>query len=187
MNTVHRRTVLWAGLALAGGSLLDACTSTSDKANLIQPTDPRIGRAEAARRSTGAIRAYPLTAEVGPVDLGGPKVTTWTYGGVLPGKEIRVRAGDIIRAELTNRLPVDTTIHWHGLALRNDMDGAPDVTQNAVGPGKSFTYQFVAATPGTYWFHPHTGTQLDRGLYAPLIVEDPNEPGGYDEIGRAHV
>ena len=24
------------------------------------------------------------------------------------------------------------------------------------------------------------GVQLDRGLYAPLIIDDPNEPGDYD-------
>lgn len=29
-------------------------------------------------------------------------------------------------------------------------------------------------------FHPHVGVQLDTGLQAPLIVEDPAEPGGYD-------
>lgn len=38
----------------------------------------------------------------------------------LPGREIRVRAGDVVEATLTNRLPADTTIHWHGVALRND-------------------------------------------------------------------
>jgi FtsP/CotA-like multicopper oxidase with cupredoxin domain len=35
-------------------------------------------------------------------------------------------------------------------------------------------------TPGTYFFHPHAGVQLDRGLYGALIVEDPAEPGRYD-------
>jgi len=25
---------------------------------------------------------------------------------------------------------------------------------------------------GTYWFHSHVGTQLDRGLYGPLIIEE---------------
>jgi FtsP/CotA-like multicopper oxidase with cupredoxin domain len=98
----------------------------------------------------------------------------------LPGREIRVGAGDIVDAELVNRLPVETSIHWHGVALRNDMDGAAGVTQPPVGPGGRFRYRFVAPDPGTYWLHPHTGTQLDRGLYAPLIVEDPAEPGRYD-------
>ena len=34
--------------------------------------------------------------------------------------------------------------------------------------------------PGTYWYHPPVGVQLDRGLYGPLIVEDPAEPAAYD-------
>lgn len=33
---------------------------------------------------------------------------------------------------------------------------------------------------GTHWFHPHVGMQLDRGLYAPLIVEDPADGRDYD-------
>ena len=34
---------------------------------------------------------------------------------------------------------------------------------------------------GTYWFHSHVGTQLDRGLYGPLIIEDPDEKVDYDD------
>lgn len=180
MNAVDRRTFVRAGLALAGTGLLAACTSTGTGALLILPGDPRIGQVEARRRATGHTRDYRFTAQAAQVDLGGPQVNTWTYDGSLPGKEIRVRAGDVIQAELINRLPADTTIHWHGLALRNDMDGAAPLTQNPVAPGGSFTYRFIADTPGTYWLHPHAGTQLDRGLYAPVIVEDPNDPGGYD-------
>jgi FtsP/CotA-like multicopper oxidase with cupredoxin domain len=91
-----------------------------------------------------------------------------------------VRAGDVIRARFTNELPEPTTIHWHGITIRNDMDGVPDLTQPAVAPGQTFLYQFTVPEPGTYWFHPHFGLHLDRGLYAPLIVEDPAEPGDYD-------
>jgi multicopper oxidase len=61
------------------------------------------------------------------------------------------------------------------------MDGVPPVTQSAVAPGSSFTYRFIADAPGTYWFHPHVGVQLDRGLYGALIVEDPREPLAYDD------
>jgi FtsP/CotA-like multicopper oxidase with cupredoxin domain len=43
------------------------------------------------------------------------------------------------------------------------MDGTPGVTQAAIGPGEKFIYRFVAPDPGTYWFHPHSGTQLDPG------------------------
>lgn len=71
-------------------------------------------------------------------------------------------------------------MHWHGLALRNDMDGVPGLTQPEVAPGATFDYAFAVPDAGTFWFHPHVGAQLDRGLYAPLIVEDPDEPGDYD-------
>ncbi|GAB3971959.1 multicopper oxidase family protein [Actinoallomurus acanthiterrae] len=180
MPSVNRRTFLRTGLAASGMGLLAACGSSPTKPRWIRPTDPRVKAAEAARRTTGRTRAFTLDSVSGRVDLGGPTVTTWTYGGVLPGREIRVRAGDVVEARLVNHLPADTTVHWHGLALRNDMDGAPNLTQGAVTPGQTFTYRFVAGNPGTYWFHPHTGVQLDRGLYAPLIVEDPSEPGAYD-------
>ncbi|MGW4248939.1 multicopper oxidase family protein, partial [Nocardia sp. NPDC004722] len=121
------------------------------------------------------LRAAPTT-----VDLGGVQVRTWAYGDALPGKEIRVAKGEVLRADLTNALPAPTTVHWHGLALRNDMDGAPDLTQPAVAPGGTFRYEFTVPDAGTYFFHPHVGVQLDRGLYAPLIVEDPADGADYD-------
>ena len=38
-------------------------------------------------------------------------------------------------------------MHWHGLAVRNDMDGAAPATPN-VNPGSSFTYRFSSPLPG---------------------------------------
>jgi multicopper oxidase len=66
------------------------------------------------------------------------------------------------------------------VAIRNDMDGVPGMTQAPVPAGREFSYAFAVAAAGTYWYHPHVGVQLDRGLYGPLIVEDPAEPAGYD-------
>ena len=56
------------------------------------------------------------------------------------------------------------------------MDGVHGLTQSPVDTGGRFTYRFTAPDAGTYWFHPHMGLELDKGLYAPLIVEDPNDP-----------
>src|SRR6266567_1560084 len=121
-----------------------------------------------------------VAPEAGHIDLGGPVVATWSFGGQVPGPEIRVRKGQILQALLVNQLPAETTVHWHGVAIRNDMDGVPGMTQASVPPGGEFTYSFAVAEPGTYWYHPHAGVQLDRGLYGPLIVEDPSEPAAYD-------
>src|SRR5260370_6367593 len=93
---------------------------------------------------------------------------------------MRVRAGQVIQAWLVTQLRVEPTVHWQGVAIRNNMDGVPDMTQAPVPAGREFSYRFAVAQAGTYWYHPHVGVQLDRGLYGPLIVEDPAEPGAYD-------
>jgi FtsP/CotA-like multicopper oxidase with cupredoxin domain len=91
-----------------------------------------------------------------------------------------VRKGQTLQALLVNQLPVETTVHWHGVAIRNDMDGVPGMTQAPVPASREYTYKFTVAEPGTYWYHPHVGVQLDRGLYGPLIMEDPAEQADYD-------
>jgi FtsP/CotA-like multicopper oxidase with cupredoxin domain len=107
-------------------------------------------------------------------------VPTWAYGNALPGPLIRATAGDLLRVEVSNLLDTSTSVHWHGLALRNDMDGVPGLTQDPIAASGSFTYEFTAPHPGTYFYHPHSGMQLDRGLYGALIIDDPAEPGDYD-------
>src|SRR6266702_279682 len=182
-----RRTVLRSGLAAAALGAVGAATgcTASPKAGspaghgLIGPHSPQVAAAEAARHATGTVLAG-VAPEAGHVDLGGPVVATWSFGGQVPGPEIRVRKGQILQALLVNQLPAETTVHWHGVAIRNDMDGVPGITQAPVPPGREFTYSFAVAESGTYWYHPHVGVQLDRGLYGPLIVEDPAEPADYD-------
>jgi FtsP/CotA-like multicopper oxidase with cupredoxin domain len=187
MSSIDRRSFLRAGLGSAAlGAVATACTSSSPSSpsaagtRLIGPGSAQVAAAEAARHTTGRVVPVVLDATVGTVDLGGVTVRTWSYRGEIPGPEIRVRRGDVIRAVLANRLPDISTVHWHGIAIRNNMDGVPGVTQAPVASGRDFTYRFVAGEAGTYWYHPHAGTQLDRGLYGPLIVEDPAEPGAYD-------
>ncbi|WP_371652390.1 MULTISPECIES: multicopper oxidase family protein [unclassified Streptomyces] len=191
-----RRAVLGATTAVAGGALLAACsgsgsmdgmdgmdhgsTSSAAPGGFVDPAGPEVVAAE-ARRGSGPVRDVRLTATATPLDLGGGRtVRSWAYGDRLPGQEVRVTAGDTLAVTLANHLPEPTSLHWHGLALRNDMDGVPGLTQRPVAPGASFAYRFAVAHPGTYWFHPHSGVQQDRGLYAPLIVEDPKEPLAYD-------
>ncbi len=173
-------------LAVTGGlgvGLVAGCAAgPGPRTTAVGAGSAAVAELERARRAAGQQAVdVRLAAVTGQVDLGGRAVSTWTYGGELPGPEIRVRRGDLLRVELRNDLPQPTTVHWHGLALRNDMDGVPGLTQPEIAAGAGFGYEFTVPDAGTYWFHPHVGTQLDRGLYAPLIVEDPDEPGGYDE------
>src|SRR5699024_1163766 len=103
----------------------------------------------------------------------GEKWPTWSYNGSSPGPTIRVKEGEMVRVRLKNTLPEPVTIHWHGLPVPNRMDGVPGVTQNSVEPGKTFTYEFKATVPGTYWYHSHqkSADQVERGLYGTVIVD----------------
>ena len=102
-------------------------------------------------------------------------MSTWGYSDRVPGKLLRARAGDLVEVTIDNALDEATSVHWHGLAIVNSMDGVPGLTQPDIEPGSSFTYRFVVPDAGTYWFHPHHGLQLDRGLYAPFIIDGPDD------------
>jgi FtsP/CotA-like multicopper oxidase with cupredoxin domain len=106
--------------------------------------------------------------------------TAWTYNGTLPGEEIRVQEGDSVVIQFKNSLPEPSAIHLHGVPVPNEMDGVPGVTQNAVLPGETFNYEFVATTPGTYWYHSHQdgAYQVDKGLYGAFIIE-PKQTNDY--------
>ena len=86
-----------------------------------------------------------------------------------------MRQGDRLRIAVRNDLDEATTIHWHGVRVPNAMDGVPDLTQAPIAPGGSFFYEFDAVDAGTWWYHPHQRSfeQVGRGLYGPLVIEEP--------------
>lgn len=176
---VTRRTLLGAGLSIATIAALAACAPTSSPV-FVSPTSRAVAAAERARRGTGRVTKLALNAAPSQIDLAGKIANTWSFGPI-PAPVVRLSAGDTLRATVNNGLPDPTSVHWHGVAIRNNMDGVPPITQTAIAPAKSFAYDFIAENPGTYWFHPHVGVQIDRGLYGALIVEDPHEPLGYDQ------
>jgi FtsP/CotA-like multicopper oxidase with cupredoxin domain len=117
-----------------------------------------------------------LTAQQTRIDLTGSGLyaNAYTYNGLTPGPELRLKLGDTVIVHFRNELPDPMSIHWHGIELDNENDGTT-VTQNPVPTGGEFTYRFRVIRPGVYWYHPHsmpTNAEF-RGLYGPLIVEDP--------------
>ncbi len=177
---MQRRTLLRGVLGATALGAAGGCASMTG--TLIAPDSATVAAAEAARRRPGrSVVTARLRASASEIDLGGRTVATWAYDEQVPGPLLRARAGDLLRVAVDNRLPASTSVHWHGLALRNDMDGVPGVTQDPIDPSGSFTYEFTAPDPGTYFYHPHSGVQLDRGLYGVLVVDDPGEAAAYDD------
>ena len=95
----------------------------------------------------------------------------------LSSPTIRVEVGDHVRVHLHNTHYLPHTIHFHGTIHPNAMDGVPEITQASVMPGETFTYEFVAKQPGTFWYHCHVQPDVHvlMGLAGMFIVE-PNRP-----------
>ena len=145
--------------------------------------DVRLREAVDHNPDPGIVEVH-LDARVARVEIApGVAVDAWTYDGSIPGPLIRARAGDRLIVRFTNHLPQPTTVHWHGLRIPIQMDGVPEHSQAEVQPDGSFTYDFVVADAGLFWYHPHvmSAAQVGFGLYGALLVEDPADGVGIDD------
>lgn len=143
---------------------------------------------------TGAVPVTELVGQTGgPADVhvemearavqvtppGGQAFAGFTLGGTTPGPQVRARQGDLVEVVLHNvDVAGGVTLHWHGVDVPNAMDGVAGVTQDAVAPGASFTYRFVAEDAGSYWYHSHqiSHHQVAAGLYGAFVVEPAQGP-----------
>ena len=117
----------------------------------------------------------------GPRIVQGRKGHGIAVNGSVPGPLIRLKEGQDVRLNVTNNLPEDTSIHWHGLLLPFHMDGVPGISFPGIRPGQTFTYEFPVRQAGTYWYHSHSGLQEQQGHYGPLIIDPAGEePVAYD-------
>ncbi|MGH3369242.1 MAG: multicopper oxidase family protein, partial [Nocardioidaceae bacterium] len=109
----------------------------------------------------------------------GREVHGYTLNGTSPGPTLRAVEGDLVEVRLTNDNVIDgVTLHWHGLDVPNAMDGVAGVTQDAVLPGDTFTYRFVADQVGTYWYHSHqvSHEQVRKGLLGAVVIQPADAP-----------
>src|SRR5262249_36327875 len=121
---------------------------------------------------------YVIAASRTSINPDGAKSVEAVLGnGRLPGPEIRVREGDLLRVLVENRLPDSpTSIHWHGLLDPAAMDGVPDVSNAPIAPGRMYIYEYPIRQSGTYWYHSHVGFQEQQGFYGAFIIEPAHEP-----------
>lgn len=109
------------------------------------------------------------------VNITGKERLATTINGTLPGPTLRWREGEIVTIKVTNRLNEETSLHWHGIILPYQMDGAPQISFDGIAPGETFTYEFKVKQSGTYWYHSHSEMQEQTGLYGSIII-DPAMP-----------
>jgi FtsP/CotA-like multicopper oxidase with cupredoxin domain len=129
------------------------------------------------------LRIAPMTVELAPNVV----ISTIGYSNKVPGPLLRMQEGQRVDIEVVNETDVPEYVHWHGLSVPSDVDGAAEEGTPPVPPHGQQRYQFVAKPAGSRWYHSHTSAMLDlhRGSYTGqfgfLMVDSAHDPGLYDQ------
>jgi CopA family copper-resistance protein len=90
--------------------------------------------------------------------------------GSIPAPALTFTEGDTAEIYVHNNMMMETSIHWHGLILPNRYDGVSYLTTSPVKAGETHLYKFPLVQNGTYWYHSHTMTQQQSGMYGAFII-----------------
>jgi FtsP/CotA-like multicopper oxidase with cupredoxin domain len=113
-------------------------------------------------------------------------VKTLAYNGSIPGPLVRVRAGRPFTVDVVNDYSREDIVHWHGLHIPSDVDGAIEQGTPPVPPRSRRRYSFTPEPAGTRWYHSHGMAHRDlkkstyTGQAGVMIIEGDSEPGRYD-------
>jgi FtsP/CotA-like multicopper oxidase with cupredoxin domain len=133
-------------------------------------------------RVVDGVKVFHLIAgEVDHAFDAGLRANCWGFNGRVNGTTIEGVEGERIRIYVTNRLPVSTSIHWHGLYLPNGMDGVGGLTQPYIKAGETARYEWTLRQYGTFMFHSHHDemTQMGMGLIGMFVVHPRNPSAEY--------
>ena len=115
----------------------------------------------------------------------GLRAKCWGYNGRVNSTTIEAVEGERIRIYVTNRLPMPTSIHWHGFYLPNGMDGVGGLTQPNIKAGETAKYEWTLRQYGSFMFHAHHDemTQMGMGLIGMFVVH-PRTPSPEYRVDR---
>jgi manganese oxidase len=164
-----------------------APSALTGNASVVTPDVPNL-----PWKMENGVKVFHLTAEVVKREflpagsmMGGKIVDVWGYNGQMPGPTIEVNEGDRVRVVFQNKLPEDTTVHWHGLEVPIEMDGIPFISQPPVKPGETFIYEFTLHQNGTFFYHSHGAMQEMLGMIGLFIIhpKKPHRPAVDKDFG----
>ena len=139
--------------------------------------------ARAAATPDATLEIAPYLLEPSPKH----KIQTVAYNGQIPGPLLRMKSGREFSVEIRNRTADPELVHWHGLFLPAEIDGAMEEGTPMIAPGGTTRYSFTPAPSGFRWFHTHTfaGKNLRKAQYGGqhglLMIEGEDQPGHFDQ------
>ena len=148
-----------------------------------------LGLITAAQASpTGNSPDYTLRIGNGLVELAPDKiVSTTTFNGQFPGPLLRLKQGREVVVDIFNDTDTPEQLHWHGLRLPTNIDGAAEEGTPYIPAHGSRRIAFTPDLPGLRFYHSHlrAGADLSLGQYSgqvgPLYIEPRDDPGRYDQ------
>ena len=135
------------------------------------------------RAADFTLQIAPMLVELAPQVV----ISTIGYNNKVPGPLIRMREGKPVTVDVVNDTDVPEYVHWHGLFVPSEVDGAEEEGTPPVPPHGRRRYQFVAKPAGSRWYHSHTAAMMDlhRGAYTGqfgfFMIDSANDPGHYDQ------
>jgi FtsP/CotA-like multicopper oxidase with cupredoxin domain len=124
----------------------------------------------------------PVTLEFAPRH----RLKTIAYNGQAPGPLLRLQEGRPVSIEIINHTDHPEIVHWHGLFLPTEVDGAVEEGSPMIAPGASTRIRVTPRPAGLRWYHTHTMAMgnLTRaqfgGQHGLLMIEPRDNPGAYD-------
>ena len=106
------------------------------------------------------------------VNYTGKKRPAMAINGTIPAPQLTFTEGDTAEIYVHNEMMMETSIHWHGLILPNRYDGVSYLTTTPIEGGQTHLFKFPLVQHGTYWYHSHTMTQEQSGLYGAFIINE---------------
>ena len=97
MSHLTRRSLVRGAPRLTGALTLSGLATRSREAAVTPAARAVADAKQARRRPDAAAMAATLTPAPVTLNLGGRVVTTWAYGGTVPGPRLRATAGDVLR------------------------------------------------------------------------------------------
>jgi FtsP/CotA-like multicopper oxidase with cupredoxin domain len=129
------------------------------------------------------VRIGPLALEIAPSHY----VSTIAYNGSSPGPVLRMKEGKPVVVDVINDTDTAELVHWHGMFLPPEVDGAEEEGTPPVPAGGRRRFQFTPRPAGTRWYHSHAMAMGDlhrgsyTGQYGFVMVESGSDPGRYDQ------
>jgi FtsP/CotA-like multicopper oxidase with cupredoxin domain len=185
--SISRRDVLLGGALIASAAVAKKAKAAPAAPSAHPPSTPKLpytpvvtpNGATLPWKMVDGVKEFHLTAEPVKREFApGMVINCWGYNGLSPGPTIEAVEGDRVRFLVTNRLPENTSVHWHGVILPNGMDGVSGLNQPHIKPGETYAYEFTLRQHGTQMYHPHSDEmlQMAMGMQGFFIIHPKNGP-----------